>query len=206
MIRAKNEPKRIDQKKTRHSIHSNGLLSALIQRYSGRMTGRPAPTEAAHYYFTYIDCIPSDDVLDALESQLDPTLRLAATISEEQSLHRYAPGKWSIRELLNHVSDTERVFLYRALWFARGFDTPLPSFDQEIVVPAAAADQFSWASHVEEFRAVRIATLAFFRNLPAEAWTRTGIASGNPVTVRALAYIIAGHLAHHTAILQQRYL
>ena len=206
MIRAKNEPKRIDQKKTRHSIHSKGLLSALIQRYSGRMTGRPAPTEAAHYYFTYIDCIQGDDVLGVLESQLDPTLRLAATISEEQSLHRYAPGKWSIRELLNHVSDTERVFLYRALWFARGFETPLPSFDQEVAVPFAAADQFSWASHVEEFRAVRIATLAFFRNLPAEAWNRTGVASGNPVTVRALAYIIAGHLAHHTAILQQRYL
>ena len=170
------------------------------------MTGRPAPTEAAHYYFTYIDCIPSDDILAALESQLDPTIRLAATISAEQSLHRYAPGKWSIRELLNHVSDTERVFLYRALWFARGFETPLPSFDQEVAVPFAAADQFSWASHVEEFRAVRMATLAFFRNLSAEAWTRTGIASGNPVTVRALAYIIAGHLAHHTAILRQRYL
>jgi uncharacterized damage-inducible protein DinB len=205
MIRAKNEPKRIDQKKTRHSIHSKGLLSAPIRRYSGRMTGRPA-TEAANYYFTYIDCIPSDDIVAALESQLDPTLRLAATISEEQSLHRYAPGKWSIRELLNHVSDTERVFLYRALWFARGFETPLPSFDQEIAVPFAAADQFSWASHVEEFRAVRIATLAFFRNLPADAWTRSGVASGNPVTVRALAYIIAGHLAHHTTILRQRYL
>jgi uncharacterized damage-inducible protein DinB len=170
------------------------------------MTGRPAPTEAAHYYFTYIDCIESDDVFAALESQLDLTLALAATISEKRSLHRYTPGKWSIRELLNHVSDAERVFLYRALWFARGFETPLPSFDQEVAAPAADADQFSWASHVEEFRAVRIATLAFFRNLPADAWTRTGVASGNPVTVRALAYIIAGHLAHHTAILQQRYL
>jgi uncharacterized damage-inducible protein DinB len=170
------------------------------------MTGRPALTEAADYYFPYIDRIASDDVLSALESQLGPTLRLAATISEEQSLHRYAPDKWSIRELLNHVSDAERVFLYRALWFARGFETPLPSFDQEVAVPFAAADQFSWASHVEEFRTVRIATLAFFRNLPADAWTRTGIAGGNPVTVRALAYIIAGHLAHHTAILQQRYL
>ena len=144
--------------------------------------------------------------MGALESQLDPTLRLAATISEEQSLHRYAPDKWSIRQLLNHVSDTERVFLYRALWFARGFDTPLPSFDQDAAVPAAAADQFSWASHIDEFRAVRAATLAFFRNLPADAWSRTGVASGNPVTVRALAYIIAGHVAHHTAVLRHRYL
>jgi DinB superfamily len=170
------------------------------------MTGRPAPNEAAQYYYTYIDRIASDDVFGTLEAQLDPTLRLAATISEAQSLHRYAPDKWSIRQLLSHVNDTERVFLYRALWFARGFDTPLPSFDQDVAVRAAAADQFSWASHVEEFRAVRIATLAFFRNLPADSSARTGVASGNPVTVRALAYIIAGHVAHHTEILQQRYL
>jgi uncharacterized damage-inducible protein DinB len=170
------------------------------------MTGRPAPNEAVPYYFTYIDRITSDDVVGALESQLDPTLRLAASISEEQSLHRYAPDKWSIRQLLNHVSDTERVLLYRALWFARGFDTPLSSFDQDAAIPAAAADQFSWASHIDEFRAVRAATLAFFRNLPADAWSRTGVASGNPVTVRALAYIIAGHVAHHTAVLRQRYL
>jgi len=162
------------------------LLSPPIQRYSGR--------------------IASDDILAVLESQLDPTLRLAATISEEQSLHRYAPGKWSMRQLLNHVSDTERVFVYRALWFARGFDSALPSFDQEIAVPAAAADQVSWSNHVDEFRAVRLATLAFFRNLPPDAWSRTGIASGNPVTVRALAYIIAGHVAHHTAVLREQYL
>ena len=170
------------------------------------MTGRPAPNEAAPYYFTYIDRIASDDAVAALESQLDPTLRLAATISEEQSLRRYAPDKWSIRQLLSHVNDAERVLLYRTLWFARGFDTPLPSFDQDVAVPAAAADQFSWASHVEEFRAVRLATLAFFRHLPPEAWTRAGIASGNPFTVRALAYAIAGHVAHHTAVLQERYL
>lgn len=170
------------------------------------MPGRPAATEAAPYYSTYIDRITSDDVMSALESQLDPTLRLLANISEEKSLHRYAPGKWSIRELLNHISDTERVFLYRALWFARGFDTPLPAFDQNIAVPHAAAGQFSWASHIADFTAVRAATLSFFRNLPDDAWSRTGIASGNPVSVRALAYIIAGHVAHHVAILQERYL
>ena len=170
------------------------------------MTGRPTPTEAAPYYYTYIDRIASDDILAALEAQLDPTLCVFATISEQKSLHRYAPDKWSIRQLVNHVSDTERVFLYRALWFARGFDTPLPAFDQNIAVPTAAADQFSWASHIVDFSAVRAATLSFFRNLPEEAWTRTGIASDNPVSVRALAYIIAGHVAHHIAILQERYL
>ncbi len=170
------------------------------------MTGRPALDEAAQSYFTYINRISSDNVVGELESQSEPALRLFAGISEEQSLTRYAPDKWSIRQLLNHVSDTERVFLYRALWFARGFDTPLPGFDQNIAVPVAAADQFSWASHVADFRAVRASTLSFFRNLPEEAWSRTGIASGNPVSVRALAYIIAGHVAHHVAILEERYL
>ena len=170
------------------------------------MSGRPAASEFAAYYSTYVDLISSDDILGALESQRDTTLGVLAGISEEKSLHRYAADKWSIRQLLNHVADTERVFVYRALWFARGFDTPLPGFDQNVAVPTAAAEQFSWASHVEDFRAVRTATLTFFRNLPDDAWSRSGVASGNPVTVRALAYIIAGHVAHHAAILQERYL
>ena len=170
------------------------------------MTGRPAPTEAAHYYYTYIDRISSDDVVAALEAQRHTALSVIANISEDKSLHRYAADKWSIRQLLNHVTDTERVFLYRALWFARGFETPLPAFDQNVAVPAAMADQFSWASHVADFAAVRTATLTFFRNLPEDAWSRTGIASDHPVSVRALAYIIAGHVAHHIAILQERYL
>ena len=170
------------------------------------MSGRPAAKEFAAYYSTYVDIITSDDILGTLQAQLDMTLSALTGISEEKSLHRYAADKWSIRQLLNHVADTERVFVYRALWFARGFDTALPGFDQNVAVPAAAAEQFSWASHVEDFRAVRAATLTFFRNLPEEAWDRSGVASGNPVTVRALAYIIAGHEAHHIAILQERYL
>jgi len=170
------------------------------------MNQRPAAGEAAAYYFTYIDCVVGDDILGTLEHQMYRTLQILSAISEEQSLQRYAPGKWSIRELWNHVTDTERVFLYRALWFARGFDSPLPAFDQDIAVAHSAADQYSWASHVDEFRAVRQATLAFFRNLPAEAYSRSGIASENLVTVRALAYIIAGHVAHHSAILLERYL
>jgi len=170
------------------------------------MSGRPAAKEFAAYYSTYVDLITSDDILGTLQAQLDMTLSALTGISEEKSLHRYSADKWSIRQLLNHVADTERVFAYRALWFARGFDTALPGFDQNVAVPAAAAEQFSWASHVEDFRAVRAATLTFFRNLPEEAWDRSGVASGNPVTVRALAYIIAGHVAHHIAILQERYL
>ena len=104
------------------------------------------------------------------------------------------------------MNDTERLFVFRALWFARGFDSPLPSFDQNLAVSMAGADDRSWDSHVEEFRAVRVATLAFFQGLPADAWTRRGIASGNPFTVRALAYISAGHAAHHVKILRERYL
>ena len=170
------------------------------------MRGLPEPTEAASYYFKYIDQVQGDDPLGALEAQLDETLAFLLGITEEQSLHRYTPEKWSLREVLNHVNDTERVFLFRALWFARGFDSPLPSFDEKVGVAAARADQLSWARQVEEFRGVRLGTLAFFRNLPADAWMRSGIASGNSFTVRALAYILAGHTAHHVAILRERYL
>jgi hypothetical protein len=127
-------------------------------------------------------------------------------ISEEQSLHRYAPGKWSIREVVAHINDTERLFTFRAFWFARALGEPLPSFDQDIAASHAGADERPWRSHLDEFHAVRAATIALFRNLPAEAWTRRGVASGNPFTVRALAYIAAGHVAHHLRLLREQYL
>jgi hypothetical protein len=167
--------------------------------------GFPKPDEAVPYFFKYMDRIQSNDILGTLKRQLDETLSFLSGISEERSLHRYAPDKWSFRQVINHVNDTERVFLFRALWFGRGFDSPLPSFDEKISADAARADDLSWASHLTELQACRLATLAFFGNLPAEAWTRTGIASGNPFTVNATAYIIAGHLAHHVAILRERY-
>jgi uncharacterized damage-inducible protein DinB len=170
------------------------------------MSARPQPNEAASYYSIYIDRITSDDIVDVLATQLNETVAFLSDISEQQSLRRYAPDKWSMRELLGHVNDTERVFMFRALWFARGFQDPLPSFDQEIGFRAAESDQVSWANHVDEFRAIRLSTLAFFRNLPPEAWLRSGIASDNSVTVRALAYIVAGHVSHHLAILRERYL
>ena len=170
------------------------------------MLARPQPNEAASYYSTYIDRVTGDDIVNVLRTQLDEVPAFLSAISEEQSLHRYAPDKWSMRELIGHVNDTERVFVFRAVWFARGFQDPLPSFDQEIAFKAAESDKVSWASHIDEFRAIRSATLAFFRNLPADAWLRSGIASGNSVTVRALAYIVAGHVSHHVAILRERYL
>jgi hypothetical protein len=172
------------------------------------MTNMTAPdrTEAAEYYFTYIDQVPGGDICEILRVQLPETVTLLNGISEEQSLHRYAPEKWSIRQVVSHLNDTERLFVFRALWFARGFDSPLPSFDQNIAIATAAADDRPWSSHVEEFRAVRSATAAFFEHLPADAWGRRGVASGNPFTVRALAYISAGHVAHHLKILRERYL
>jgi hypothetical protein len=170
------------------------------------MRGFPESHEAAPYYFNYIGQVQSDDVLGVLESQLDEFLAFFSGIGEEKSLHRYAPEKWSLRQALNHVSDTERLFLARAFWFARGFGTSLPSFDEKVSVEAARADEISWSRHVEEFRTVRLATLSFFRNLPDEAWMRSGIASDMPFTVRALAYLAAGHATHHVAILRERYL
>jgi hypothetical protein len=166
----------------------------------------PTKDEAAAYYFTYINRIAEDDIVGVMERQLGEATSLFSTISEDKSLYRYAPEKWTIRQSLNHVSDTERTFAFRALWFGRGFSEPLASFDQNVGVGGAKADEFAWARHVAEFGDVRRATLALFRNLPGEAWKRRGVASGSVVTVNALAYIIAGHCAHHLAILRERYL
>jgi len=170
------------------------------------MIGRPEPNEAVPYYFGYINRVAGDDILHALQSQLDQTPAFLRSISEEKSLYRYAPEKWSIRQMWGHVNDTERVFLMRALWLARKFETALPSFDQDIAVGAAGSDDVPWARHVEEFHEIRLATISFFRNLPEEAWARTGTASGNPFTVRACAFIVAGHVAHHQAVLREKYL
>jgi hypothetical protein len=163
-------------------------------------------TDAAPFYFTYIDQVLGDDPVSTIEKQLEEAEALFATISEEKSLYRYAPRKWSIRQLLNHATDTERAFAFRTLWFARGFDGPLPGFDQEIGAAGAEADLFSWASHVDDFRNVRRSTIALLRNLPPAGWERSGVASDNPCTVRGMAYIIPGHFAHHLAVLREKYL
>ena len=170
------------------------------------MIGRPLESETAPYYWTYIHQVGGDDAAEILEKQMVEWLPFFMGISEETSLYRYAPEKWSIRQTLNHVTDTERALAFRALWFARGFDAPLPSYDQNVAASGAAADRISWADHVEEFHRVRLSNFSLFRNLPPEAWMRSGIASDNPFTVRSLAYIIAGHLAHHVGILRERYL
>jgi DinB superfamily len=170
------------------------------------VTTRPDRTEAVQYYFTYIDQVGDGDIRDILERQVDDTIALLRSISDDQSLHRYAPDKWSIREVLGHVNDAERLFAARAFWFARGMETPLPSFEQDAAVATAGSDQRAWNSLIEEHRAVRAASSTLFRYLPEDAWTRQGTASGYPFTVRALAYITAGHVAHHVRLLNERYL
>ena len=168
--------------------------------------GRPDRSEAGEYYFTYIDRIQDDDICAVLETQHTGTLGALRAVTEAASKHRYAPDKWSLREVLGHLNDTERLFVFRAWWFARGFDSPLPSFDQHVAMAASGADARSWSDLVGEFDAVRRGSITFFRSLPAEAWMRRGVASGNPFTVRALAYVGAGHVDHHMVIVRDRYL
>jgi len=166
----------------------------------------PDRSEAAEYYFTYITQVPAGDIRDILRAQLPETRALLDGIGEGQSHHRYAPGKWTIREVLGHINDTERLFVFRAFWFARGFTEALPSFDQHVAIAHAGADERSWPSLIEEFVAVRAATLTFFDHLAGEAWSARGVASGNPFTVRALAFMTAGHATHHLRIVREKYL
>lgn len=173
--------------------------------YNDEMIGRPREGEAAPYYFTYINLALGEDPASLIKIQLDEYLPVFRKITEEKSLHRYSPGKWSIRQVLNHIVDTERAFAFRALWFARGFDTSLPGYDQNIASAGAHADSVAWAEHVEEFRCVRLSTIALYRNMPADGWMRSGIASENRFTVRALAFIIPGHVIHHVNVLRDRY-
>ena len=166
----------------------------------------PARTEAAEYFFTYINQVPPGDIVHLLHVQTREFEDILDGIDEEQSLYRYAPGKWSIRDVLAHINDSERIFAYRLFWFARGFDSPLPSFDEVTAAIGAEADRLSWQHHRDEFAAVRQSTLALLEGLRPADWNRTGIASDHPFSVRALAYIIAGHATHHLKVIQERYL
>src|SRR5438552_4675982 len=130
------------------SLRTLLVRSPALADYNVGVMGPPESHEAAPYYFRYIDRVPGRDILRVLETQRDETLSFLAGISEERSLHRYAPEKWSIRQVWNHVNDAERVFLFRAFWFARGFDTPLPSYDQDVAVASAEAGEIPWAGHV----------------------------------------------------------
>ena len=168
------------------------------------VVGRPEPGEYAPYYGKYVSLVPEGDILVTLERQSPETATLLAPHQADGDF-RYAPGKWSVKESLGHVIDAERVFCYRALRIARNDRTPLAGFEQDDYVKYGPFGQCSLAGLLEEFTSVRKATLFMFRALDEAAWARRGVASDNEVTVRALAYIIAGHELHHRRIFQQNY-
>jgi uncharacterized damage-inducible protein DinB len=173
---------------------------------TGLNINRPDATEYAPYYGKYVSLVAESDIIASLSRQLDETLALLGKISEAQADSRYAPGKWSIKELVGHIIDTERIFSYRALRFARNDKTPLNGFEQDDYIRGASFNDYTLVDLASEFAHVRRATLSLFKHLDEEAWNRTGTASDNEVSVRALAYIIAGHELHHMEILRSRYL
>ena len=166
---------------------------------------RPQPTEYAGYYANYISKVPGSDILSVLESQRLQMLQLFAGRSERDGNFLYAAGKWTVKEVLGHITDTERILTYRALRFARGDQTPLPGFEQNDYVRSGAFSERTLAGLAEEFGAVRSASIALFRSFNNEAWTRRGMADQKEVTVRALAFITAGHQMHHRILLEERY-
>jgi hypothetical protein len=167
---------------------------------------RPEETEYASYYGKYVSLVAGDDILSALNRQLSETLALLRSVSEAQAGSRYAAGKWSIKELVGHIIDAERIFAYRALRFARNDKTPVPGFEQDDYIRNASFDACSFGDLAAEFESVRRSTIFLFGHLDGEAWMRRGVASESEVSVRALAYIIAGHELHHVGILRDRYL
>ena len=167
---------------------------------------RPGAGEYDPYYQKYIDRVPDDDIRALLRVQLTDTLALLRPLTEERGNFRYGPDKWTIKQVIGHLIDAERIFVYRALRFARADQTELAGFDENTYVPAGAFDQRTLESLLREFEAVRAATAAFFHGLAPEAWTRIGTANNSPMSVRALAYVVAGHELHHRELLQTRYL
>ncbi len=166
---------------------------------------RPEAGEFAPHYATYINAVSGSDAMPVLKAQRESTGRFLAAVPESRAGYRYAEGKWSFREVVGHLSDAERIFAYRLLRFARADLTPLSGFDENTYVPAGEFERRSLADVAAEFAAVRDATLALLRGLPAEAMVRRGPANGKEITVRALAWTIAGHEAHHIRVLGERY-
>lgn len=167
---------------------------------------RPEPSEHREYYGLYIGKVPEGNIISILDEQLAQTLDILGNVSPERADYAYEPGKWTIKEVIGHLIDTERVFAYRALHFARNDPAPLPSLEQDDWASASNASARSLEDLLEDFAAVRKSNIALFKSFSDEMWMRRGTASGFEFTVRAFPYIIAGHEIHHRLLLQERYL
>ena len=181
------------------------MLEPAVITPSTFTVARPQAGEYAPYYERYISLVQGDDILNTLDQQRRETMLLLSCRDEEDGNFRYAPDKWSAKEVLGHVCDTERIFAYRALRIARADATPLEGFEQDDYVRNGGFAERPIGDLVEEFIAVRRATISLLRNLDEAAWVRRGLANKNEVSVRALAYIIAGHELHHRRILEEKY-
>ncbi len=169
-------------------------------------TAKPEPGDFAPHHAAYIDRVPPGNILTILDEQIGETLRYLGALSDEKALHRYAPGKWSIKEIVGHMADVERIMSYRGLRFARGDATPLPGFEQDDYVPQSGADRRPLKDLLTEFACVRQASMHMFRGFDADAWARRGVASDHPMAVRAVPFILAGHERQHLATIRERYL
>ena len=167
---------------------------------------RPDTNEYAPYYQTYISKVNTDDLIGALKNGEKELVQLMQSLSEEKLNYRYAEGKWTIKEIIIHLMDVERVFTCRALRFSRNDKTPLPGFDEDEYRPASNASQRSLQSLLDEYHALRRSTIEFYRNVTPEMSLRTGIANGKEISVRALGFIIPGHEGHHLGVIKERYL
>jgi hypothetical protein len=167
---------------------------------------RPSADEHAPYYARYIDLVPDVEIVDFLERQESEAAAFLRSIPASLHDHRYAEGKWSVKEVVGHLTDAERIFAYRALRFARADATPLAGFDENRYVPAGNFGAREYSSLVDEWVHVRRATLSLLRGLDGDAPLRRGPANDQPISVRALAWVMAGHVVHHQAILRERYL
>lgn len=167
---------------------------------------RPEPTEYHEFYSTYVDKVPAGDIFEILKTGLEETVRLFSQCSGDRETYAYEPGKWTVRELLGHMTDTERLFGFRALWIARGDQQNQPGMDQDLWARESNAAERPLAEQLEEFSLVRRANLALLGGFDPSVWGKTGNASGFSFTVRAFPFILAGHEIHHRLVLAERYL
>lgn len=167
---------------------------------------KPEVNEYAEYYGRYISLVPEGDIIATLETQTRKFVEFLRALPEAKGDYRYAQDKWSVKEMLGHIIDTERIFAYRALRFARGDKNPLMGFEQDDYVKLSGHGRAKMTDLIDEFELVRKADLLMLKHLDDAAWTRRGTASGNEITVRALANILAGHVEHHWKVLKEKYL